>query len=231
MSGREIRLMEILKYIKLGIDDSALKEKYKLSEQGLKSLHEKLLEAGFLKREGGQYFTPGQRRISTSEIVGDILSGHTNLELRKKYRISPHKLRKVFSKLLDIGVITAEEISHRTNQQKNEWGAEMRGCNRVTPMLSANIYEESEPENRGVVRDISDEGVGVRGMSAKVGQSKALVVVPEFLSEIVPFSFHANCCWFRSSDDSSLAGFEITFISGKDFIQMQKMIQLMTLLV
>jgi uncharacterized protein (DUF433 family) len=231
MSGREIRLQEILKYIKLGIDDAALKEQYKLSEQGLKSLHEKLFESGFLRREGRRYFIPGKRRINTAEVVRDILSGATDLELMEKYRVSSRKLQRVFSKLVNMGAITREDLSHRNDPDQNLAKPELRGSTRTIPILSPSIYEKANPENRGMVRDLSDEGIGARGITAELDEVKTLVIAPELGMDVEAFSFQATCRWFRIEDDGDChSGFEIAFISGPDFKELQKSIQLMTVL-
>jgi hypothetical protein len=230
MSQRKIGLREVLKDIKLGIDDTGLKERYKLSEQGLKSLYDQLFESGLLEREGEHYFIPGKRRISTREIVGDILSGLTDLELMKKYKLSSRKLQKVFSKLADAGTLTLKELSDRNSPQDRQTNLP-RAAPRVFSILSAIIYEKANPTNRGTIRDLSDEGVGTRGLAVELDETKTLIVEPDAFLEVEPFSFQARCRWSSIADDGeSNSGFEIIFISGSDRMELQKLIQLMTVL-
>ena len=231
MSERNIALREVLKDIKLGIDDAALKERYKLSEQGLKSLYDQLLESGLLEKEGEHYFIAGKRRISSAEIVTDILSGLTDLELMKKYKLSSHKLQKVFSKLVDAGTLTRQELSDRDSPQSYQTDMWPRTAPRVFSILSAIIYDKANPQNRGTIRDLSDEGVGTRGLTVQPDETKTLIVEPDSFLEVDPFSFQARCRWSRIADDGeSNAGFEIIFISGSDLVELQKLIQLMTVL-
>jgi hypothetical protein len=72
--------------------------------------------------------------------------------------------------------------------------------------------------------------VGVSGLEAQVGELKSLVVVPDEFLEVEPFSFEAKCRWSRMGNEGKVcnAGFEITDISEGSFIQLQELLQLMT---
>ena len=215
MSTRKIGLLEVLKNIRLGMDDAALKERYQLSEQGLKSLYKELSDAGLLEREGEHYFIPEKRRIITSEIVGDILSGLTESELRTKYKISSAKFHRVLSKLVNMGALPPNALSDRNIPHHGPEKRELRSAARVFPILSASIYEQANPQNRGRVSDLSDEGVGAHGLSAELDEVKTLVIAPDSLLEVEQFSSQGKCRWSRIVDDgNSDSGFEITFISG-----------------
>ena len=50
MPTRQLSAKEVLKDIRAGMDDAALREKYKLSDKGLRSLFNKLVETGLLNR-------------------------------------------------------------------------------------------------------------------------------------------------------------------------------------
>ncbi len=231
MSKRKIGLLEVLKNIRLGMDDAALKERYQLSEQGLKSLYKELFDSGLLEREGEQYFIPAKRRINTSEIVSDILSGRTDKELRNKYKLSSLKFLKVLSKLVAMGALPPNALSDRNAPHRDPEKQELRYAARAFPILSASIYEQANPKNRGRVRDLSDEGVGAHGLSAEVDEVKTLVIASDSLLEVEPVSFQARCRWSRIADDGNWdSGFEITFISGSDREELEKLIQLMTVL-
>ena len=106
----------------------------------------------------------------------------------------------------------------------------MRGSIRALPILSVGIHERINPKVIGRIRDLSEVGVGVRGLEAMVGELKNLVVVPDEFLEIEPFSFEAKCRWSRVGDQGKTcnAGFEITDISESSFIQLQELLQLMT---
>jgi hypothetical protein len=231
MSKRKIGLLEVLKNIRQGMDDAALKERYQLSERGLKSLYRELCDSGLLESEGEQYFIPAKRRIITSEIVSDILSGRTDKELRNKYKLSSLKFLKVLSKLVYMGALPRNVVSDRNIPRHAPEKQELRYAARAFPILSASIYEQANPKNRGRVRDLSDEGVGAQGLSVELDEVKTLVIASDSLLEVEPFSFQAKCRWSRIADDGNCdSGFEITFISGSDGEELQKLIQLMTVL-
>jgi hypothetical protein len=82
----------------------------------------------------------------------------------------------------------------------------------------------------GRIRDLSEVGVGVRGLEAQVGELKSLLVVPDEFLEVGPFSFEAKCRWSKMGGQGKFcsAGFEITDIEEDSLIQLQELLQLMT---
>jgi hypothetical protein len=54
MPKRQLSAKELLQDIRAGMDDTALMEKYRLSEQGLHSAFRKLMGAGFLKQSDSE---------------------------------------------------------------------------------------------------------------------------------------------------------------------------------
>ena len=111
MAGREILLWEVLKFMRLGVDHATLKRKYNLSEEGLKDLYRQLAEAGFLEWTGEEFIVAAKRRIDTKELVADIRSGVSDVELMEKYKLSSRGLQRVFTKLVDSGSVTSADLS------------------------------------------------------------------------------------------------------------------------
>src|SRR5271157_393721 len=231
MSGREIVLWEVLKFMRLGVDHATLKGKYNLSEEGLQDLYKQLAEAGFLEWTGEDFIVAAKRRIDTKELVTDIRSNLSDVELMEKYKLSSRGLQRVFSKLADSGAVMADDLSGRSISYDDSVTLKnVRGSIRALPILSIGIHERNIPHIMGRIRDLSEEGVGVRGLVAGVGELKSLVVVPDEFLEIDPFSFEAKCRWFRMGDSGKIcnAGFEITDIEEGSLIQLQELLQLMT---
>jgi hypothetical protein len=231
MPGREITLWEVLKFMKLGADHAALKRKYNLSEEGLKDLYKQLAEAGFLEWTGEEFIVAAKRRIDTKELIADIRSGVADVELMEKYKLSSRGLQRVFNKLVDSGSAMAADLSGRSMSYDDSVTLKkVRVSIRALPILSIGIYESTNPEIIGRIRDLSEVGVGVRGLVAEVGELKNLVVVPDEFLDIEQFSFEAKCQWSRTGNKGKIcnAGFEITDISESDFIQLQELLQLMT---
>jgi hypothetical protein len=88
MSGREVLLWEVLRFMRLGVDHAILKRKYNLSEEGLKDLDRQLAEAGFLEWTGEEFVVAAKRSIDTKDIVANIYSGATDVQLMEKYKLS-----------------------------------------------------------------------------------------------------------------------------------------------
>jgi hypothetical protein len=231
MAGRDITLWEVLKLMKLGVDHASLKRRYNISEEGLKDLYRQLAEAGFLEWTGEEFIVAAKRRIDTKELVADIRTGVSDVQLMEKYKLSSRGLQRVFTKLVDSGSVMMADLSGRSMSYDDSVTLKtVRGSIRALPILSIGIHESTNPEITGRIRDLSEVGVGVRGLVAEVGESKSLVVVPDEFLDIEPFSFEAKCRWSRMGAKGKVcnAGFEITDISENNLIQLQELLQLMT---
>jgi|WetSurMetagenome_2_1015567.scaffolds.fasta_scaffold148416_2 hypothetical protein len=231
MSGREISLWEILKFMKLGADHATLKRKYNLSEEGLQDLYKQLAAAGFLEWTGQEFIVSAKRTIDTKELVTDIRSNLSDAKLMEKYKLSSRGLQRVFTKLVDSGAVMADDISGRSiSHDDSVTLQQVRGSMRALPILSIDIHEKSNPRIMGRIRDLSEVGVGVSGLEAQVGELKSLVVVPDEFLEVEPFSFEAKCRWSSMRDRGKIcsAGFEIIDISAGNYIQLLELLQLMT---
>jgi uncharacterized protein (DUF433 family) len=232
MAGREIILWEVLNFMKLGADHETLKEKYNLSEAGLQDLYKQLAQAGFLEWTGEQFIVATKRRIDTKQLVADIRSNLTDVELMEKYKLSSRGLQRVFTKLVNSKAVKAEDLSGRNiSYDDSVTLKKVRGSIRALPILSILIHEEDTPDIIGRIRDLSEAGVGVSGLMAEVDDLKRFVVIPDEFLEIEPFSFEALCRWFRKEGEGDLcnAGFEITDIDEGSLMQLRELLQLMTL--
>ncbi len=231
MLESEISLWEVLKFMKLGADDATLKEKYNLSEDGLRDLYKQLAGAGFLEWTGHDFIVAPKRGIDRKEFVADIRSKLTDVELMEKYKLSSRGLQRVFAKLVDSGAMTADDLSGRNIVCDDSVTLrKVRGYVRALPILSIGIYEENNPQIIGRIRDLSEAGVGVSGLAAEVGETKRLVVVPDEFLGIAPFSFQAKCRWFKKAGGGNICrtGFEITDIAEDSLAKLQELLQLMT---
>jgi hypothetical protein len=75
MPKKTINAKEILTDLKAGMDNTALMEKYGLSEKGLQSLFKKLTDAGVLKN-----YQWDEQRISLQRNTGDPANHKAHLE-------------------------------------------------------------------------------------------------------------------------------------------------------
>jgi uncharacterized protein (DUF433 family) len=150
MSGREISLWEILKFMKLGADHATLKRKYNLSEEGLKDLYRQLAAAGFLECTGQEFTVSAKRRIDTKKLVADIRSNLSDAELMEKYRLSSRGLQRVFTKLVNSGSVVAADLSGRSLLYDDSVTLKkVRGSVRAIPILSMGVYDRINPQTIG----------------------------------------------------------------------------------
>ena len=76
MKKPTIDAKEALEDIRSGLDDSFLMKKYKLSEKGLRSLFNKLADAGFLNY------------LNARGLLEDMISGVDEKRIQEKYELS-----------------------------------------------------------------------------------------------------------------------------------------------
>jgi len=98
------------------------------------------------------------------------------------------------------------------------------------PFTVLSVYEESAPQVRGTVFDITEKGLRVIGIEARVDEVKRLVIVAKKLFKVAPITLEAVCRWCEGNrpDESPDSGFEITGISEGDALELQGLIQMLT---
>ncbi len=173
-----------------------------------------------------------KRKLNAGALVEGIRAGLSNTELLEKYELSPKLLQRAFVKLVQRGDIYPVELSGRmTPPEHLPISRERRRNPRQYPAFSVYVHEKGCQSNRGVVYDISDTGMRVKGMEATVNDVKTLVVEADQLDVFETFSFAATCRWVgpaqRGAGDA--AGFEITDISERDLEQLLNLTQLQTI--
>jgi uncharacterized protein (DUF433 family) len=231
MPERQISAKEILRDVREGLDDTAIMRKYKLSPKGLHNVYNELVDCGYLERVGQHYVVPTARRISTREIVAEIRRGVSNEELMRRHKLTEAGLQNAFKLLVDTRALGAEEIAGRQSLRFEAVVPQgIREMERYYLDFDLPIIDTGPPEIQGRVRDMSEKGVGVAGIAAKVGELKTLLVLHEEFVVIEPFLFEAQCRWVRESesDGSMTAGFQIKSITSEDLRQLKQLLQLVT---
>lgn len=158
-------------------------------------------------------------RVSASEVSREIRSGMTALQLMKKYRLSPTGLRKLFRKLVQVAVITADELDGQTGlYQQKDSPHKLRKSPRTRMTYPLDIYDGGNPFKGGRVLDVSAQGVRVEGIAVTPGEEKTFLVRLGGVSRR-SFVFEAKCRWAnrpQEDGDKWVAGFEITGITNLD---------------
>jgi len=149
-----------------------------------------------------------QRTIRVKDIVADIRSGMTCLEMMEKYKLSATGIQNAFKKLLATSAISPFEFTAWTAlfcQPNNLNG--VRLFQRELPTFHLPIYETSNPHIEGRVVNFSATGIAVSGIEAKEGQIKTFMIP----IKASPVTFQARCGWVKGSEvrDKYLGGFEV----------------------
>jgi hypothetical protein len=206
---------EIVRDIKSGMTGLQLMAKYGFSSGQLKKAVEMVLKE--------------RRRIAVA-IAEDVRSGLTGPQIKEKYQLSDTGLEKACQQLLTDGLLqpaNIEELELPVDAAAPS-GHERRQCPRRTPSLPITVYDRSNRGSKGAIKDISEKGLGVRGIAGVVGESKTLSILGDDFGLVDPFEVEAECRWVGAEgpDGPQVAGFQIIAISDEDLIKLQELINL-----
>ncbi len=89
------------------------------------------------------------------------------------------------------------------------------------------VCDISDPKSMGIVRDISEKGVGVLDIEANVNDVKILEIQPDPLLGVGPITFEARCRWTKRAgpEGRSVSGFEVTNASEISIQALQQFVQ------
>ena len=231
---RKIKARDIVNDIRSHMTDPELMAKYDLSARGLQSAFIKLLNARAIthaemnQRRAIYHDKTLVQQIDARDIVKDIRSGMTDSELMKKYDLSSEGLRFALQTLTDTEVIALEELYAASSSAYDTVFVEnMRELPRHHLSMAVTIYEATRPEVKGTLRDITEKGVGITGISARVGEVKTLVIPAETFIEADKIVFEAKCAWAQTegTEDQYSAGFQITSISEQCLEDLRSLIR------
>ncbi|AFM25504.1 PilZ domain-containing protein [Desulfomonile tiedjei] len=169
-----------------------------------------------------------KREIEAKDLIFDIRTGMTDAQLMEKYRLTYKGLRSALKKLLNVQAISPEELYERFPLYEVITAEDMKELVKGPLAMPLPVYESNDPDGKGQVRNISEQGVGIRGLASKVGETKHLVLDPTELASIDLISFYAQCRWVKKkSSGEYVAGFEIIRISREGFQDLKKIIRLL----
>jgi|GEM_PF-354775 predicted transcriptional regulator len=228
---REINPRELIRDIGFEISHAELMEKYKLSSVGLDRLLRDLEDFGLIPVAQQPKTRRDKVTIVLGEIVNDIRKRVPELKLMAKYDLSAAGIQRVFQKLLDTGAIEPTELLEISSSSDDTASiSETRRVVRCYPILSLRVCEVGSSPVEGIVRDITETGVGTAGLRVSEGEEKHLLASVDHCLDIKPFLFKAVCRWFESEKWTSrcLAGFEMTEIFEESLRNLQEFIRLAT---
>jgi hypothetical protein len=168
-----------------------------------------------------------EREIRAKEIVNDIVSGIGDNELMHKYRLTYRGLQSVFTKLVESNVIDSALLEGRIVPQLSTETTVVTRLPRKDIFVPLPVEDAANPECRGIVTNITERGLGVKGMNAEVDEVKKLVIKPDKFFQLTPFKLQAKCRWVNPADEVQevLAGFETIAIRHSDLQKLRNLIE------
>ncbi len=227
MADREIKAREAFSDIRSGMNEATLMKKYKLSQAGLKNLLKELSELGLLETDEAGKLKPARKKIKVKGFIRDFRSGTPDTELMAKHGLSREGLYMVYQRLIDLKAIHADEVFGEPElRSKSVDPVHMREMERFCLDFELTVYEAAHPGNRGIVRDITEKGVGLSGISCSQGDHKVLMINPDKFMDISPFLFKGECVWSDLDvvTRQVLSGFKVDEISDEDSDRLRQLI-------
>jgi hypothetical protein len=156
-----------------------------------------------------------KHEIEGRDLVTDIRAGVADTELMRKYGLSEKGLATVFKKLLDSGAITPVEFEAWSIFSNEAVSLHIRVHPRHSLKFPLQVCEAGRPENTGVVTNISEHGLGVEGLAAKVNEVKTLMVRADAIVGGPPITLEVRCRWRRKVDNNCpcTCGFYVISVS------------------
>lgn len=231
---RTIKARDIVNDIRAHLSDAQLMEKYGLSAKGLESMFTKLLSIQAIsqtemdRRPAACSDTVVIRQLTAGELLQEIRSGVSDFELMERYGLSSKGLEKAFRTLIKAGAIKEEELRSRSQSFYDTVFIEsMREMPRYYLALTVEIYEATRPRNKGKLRDITEQGVGITGIPAKVGEVKTFVIPADKFIDVSRIVFDAECIWTEQEGPGGrvAAGFRLASISEQALTDLKALVR------
>ncbi len=169
--------------------------------------------------------------IRARDIVRDIRSGMSDAELMAKYELSPKGLESAFTKLLNSRIVTVEELygGNRRAGADTVVIDDVRALPRHYLSVSVSIYESDFPNRKGRLQDITERGLGVIGIEARIGEVKSFVIPCKNFLDLDDIAFEATCIWAEPgrTQEEWHTGFQITRIDPETMGYLRQLIRLL----
>jgi hypothetical protein len=171
-------------------------------------------------------------KVRVGEFVSDIRSKLTDYELMEKYGLEAVELKKAIKKLVDSQIIPVSEVYHRRILYDSSLDSEpRRRLPRHYLALLLPIFESNAPSVRGWLTDISEEGIGLKGIRSDFGEIRLFSIAPGRFSDASEILFEAECRWSEWADEESecSAGFMITKITDPNLLALRDFIRVLSI--
>jgi hypothetical protein len=177
--------------------------------------------------------------INANEFIENMRSGADNDELMRTYGLSREGLYTILTKLLVAKAINPSELvaqllmDHKPDKDdyRVKLPEDQRAFARYYLDYPLAIQEAARPENKGVIINITEEGVGLKGIKCEEGRLMTFVIPAYGFQQFKTIMFQAVCRWIKKSegDGEYVSGFKIVERTEKNMIEFQKLIKVVAL--
>jgi hypothetical protein len=158
-----------------------------------------------------------RRRIKATEIINDIRSGMSASELMVKYDLRTRQVSRLYRQLEERMAAPAELYPRSWSTQCTCKIYFTRSHIRHDVSVALPVHVLNNQRINGLVMDISEKGLRIRGMETRLGRFRNMVIRADHLG-LKPVAVGAECRWVTKTgfQGKSVAGFEIVEISRRD---------------
>lgn len=172
-----------------------------------------------------------KRQITAEEVLDDIRSDMIDSEIMQKHQVTAKELRDVYRALCESKSVDLAEMYCRPVYWDNNVDLEpRREFPRLLLAFILPVHDRDNPDARGIVADVTEKGMKLEGMEAKVGEKRWLTVNPTRFGDMDPIDFEAECRWSKTEgpDQRPVAGYRITEISDGALQELRRFIRFVT---
>ncbi len=160
-----------------------------------------------------------QRKIKAAEVIRDIQKGISDSGLMDKYMLSAKGLQSLFKQILDARMLQPSQLDRRSASDDSRVLLEnLRSVPRQPLYMPIPMHLRDQPEMKGLVEEMTDKGLRVRDIAARIDESKTFVLAVDQCFSLDPLVLDVRCKWTSSDDVSEgfVAGFEIVNVVQGD---------------
>jgi len=174
-----------------------------------------------------------KRVVNAKDIVEDIRAGMSDKDLMTKYRLSSKGLQSAFTKLINNRILTVEEVygQPRSTDEDTVIIDDMSLIQKHFLTVTARIYEEAKPAVEGRLHEVTERGLTIIGIQARIGEEKSFIIPCKEFLPADRIAFRADCLWANMKQGTGqwVSGYQVTSISRESLGLLRDLIQLLTL--
>ncbi len=176
-----------------------------------------------------------KRVVNAKDIVDDIRAGMSDKQLMTKYRLSSKGLQSAFTKLINNRILTVEEVYGQPRSTDDDTDTviidDMTLIQKHFLTVTAPIYEADKPEIKGRLHEVTERGLTVIGIQARIGEEKFFVIPCKEFMSADRIDFRAECLWanVKPGTGQRISGYQITSISKESLARLRNLMQMLTL--